>query len=534
TAVSFEWAVHESGRSPVAAYFSSFDRAWELGVGACLAVLSAALNRLPAWLRPPIAYSGLAAIAVAAVTITSTTTFSPPWAAVAVGGAALVIMAGSGAQSYRYLWVLTNPLATWIGALSYSLYLWHYPVIIFAQALVARRDAAFYLGVCAVTVALSVVSYYVIEDPIRRSSLLAPRSHRPAHLLRTNTGRARRADRSARWRAGFVAAAVAIVAAVLTVSAAREGTSSRPIAFSDPASNSSSGSPGSTAPPPSELPPISGADIRRALTTPAWPAIDLSEDGIHRLQNPDLSTHCLANFTDTEGGRCDSGAAPGTTHAVLFGDSIALAWAATVRAAFPTWHVSSFAKSTCPWINALIDVPAVGPYSACLQWHRFVFRSLAELQPDVIFVSNAEHQLNALYPRPARALRDKTWSRDARTTIAHLERITHARIVYLAAPPGIEPIATCATKFNTPKDCIGTVSADWDRSIADIRRATARDPRVKVIDTSSWFCVARRCPPIFQGVPVRSDDVHMTALYGERIAPNFALALARATPALTR
>ncbi|HKC28523.1 MAG TPA: acyltransferase, partial [Jatrophihabitans sp.] len=231
TAVSFEWAVHESGRSPVAAYFSSFDRAWELGVGACLAVLSAALNRLPAWLRPPLAYSGLAAIAVAAVTITSTSTFSPPWAAVAVGGAALVIMAGSGAQSYRYLWVLTNPLATWIGALSYSLYLWHYPVIIFAQTLVARRDAGFYLGVCAVTVALSVVSYYVIENPIRRSSLFAPRSQRPAHVLRMSSGRARRADRSARLRAGVVAAAVAMVAAVLTVSAAREGASRRPIAF---------------------------------------------------------------------------------------------------------------------------------------------------------------------------------------------------------------------------------------------------------------------------------------------------------------
>ena len=172
---SFSWAVIETAYDPYWAYFSTLSRAWELCVGALLAIAATRLARLPATVRPALSYAGLAAIVASAFLIDPTSAFPGPWAALPVAGAALVVAAGIGGQP-RFAQPLTNPVSVFVGKISYSLYLWHLPVIILLAAAIARDSLWFYVLAVEAMAVLSLASFYLVENPIRRSNWLAPRS----------------------------------------------------------------------------------------------------------------------------------------------------------------------------------------------------------------------------------------------------------------------------------------------------------------------------------------------------------------------
>src|SRR5690606_6965967 len=94
-----------------------------------------------------------------------------PWAALPVLSTALVIIAGTGGRQ-RHLWPLTNPVSTYVGDVSYSLYLWHWPIIVLLGVylpLDSPRNQAIALALIAV---LSVASFHLVENPIRSSAWL--------------------------------------------------------------------------------------------------------------------------------------------------------------------------------------------------------------------------------------------------------------------------------------------------------------------------------------------------------------------------
>lgn len=136
-------------------------RAWELGLGGALALWA-----IPSW--PPIlrelgAATGVVLIAVATVVIPADHGFPAPWALVPCLGALLVLAFGSGSRAGAVLSIW--PLR-WIGRISYSLYLWHWPIITFF-----RLRYGFFLShtdTLALTVASLVAatgSYWLIERP---------------------------------------------------------------------------------------------------------------------------------------------------------------------------------------------------------------------------------------------------------------------------------------------------------------------------------------------------------------------------------
>ncbi|MCE5289898.1 MAG: acyltransferase [Nocardiaceae bacterium] len=127
---SFLLAMVQTAQSPSAAYFSSLTRAWELGVGVLVAVASFATVKIPLSLRPILAWAGIAGIIASVLLINDRTPFPGPWAAAPVLSTALVIAVGEGGYPNRYVPILTSGLTHYIGDLSYSIYLAHYPVII--------------------------------------------------------------------------------------------------------------------------------------------------------------------------------------------------------------------------------------------------------------------------------------------------------------------------------------------------------------------------------------------------------------------
>jgi hypothetical protein len=120
--------------APTAAYFSTATRAWEFALGALLAAGVPLLRRLPAALGALLAWIGVAGIVASLVLIDDRRGLSG-----AVGGGADVATAlaltGGVTAPPRALFLWTNPVAVVVGNASYSLYLWHFPVVVFAAAL---------------------------------------------------------------------------------------------------------------------------------------------------------------------------------------------------------------------------------------------------------------------------------------------------------------------------------------------------------------------------------------------------------------
>src|SRR5690606_6536958 len=168
---SFIWALIETSTNPSFAYFSTFSRAWELGVGAILAFLPAL--PLSLLVRRVLAWGGLAGIALSLVVISEASALWPaPLALLPVLSTALVIVAGTHApdddMSYGP-WILTNRVASYLGDISYSLYLWHFPVAILGVTLLPAGSLRFYLAAVVLTLALSIASFHSVENPARRA-----------------------------------------------------------------------------------------------------------------------------------------------------------------------------------------------------------------------------------------------------------------------------------------------------------------------------------------------------------------------------
>ncbi|MFG6402261.1 acyltransferase family protein [Microbacterium sp. P04] len=170
------WAATQTAADPTVAYFSTATRAWELGVGALVAVAAPVLARIPALLRGLLGWVGLAGVVWSFLVIDpETMPFPAPWAALPVGAAALVLAGGIGGDPrVRHLFPLTNPVSVFIGDISYSLYLWHFPVIVFAAVLLPEGELT--LPIVFVTIGvLTIATYFGLEQPLHRSPWLRRR-----------------------------------------------------------------------------------------------------------------------------------------------------------------------------------------------------------------------------------------------------------------------------------------------------------------------------------------------------------------------
>src|SRR5690606_2921743 len=170
-AVSLAYSIWLTKTNPSLAYFSTLTRAWELGVGGLLAV-TFRWRSLPLGVREIATWVGLAMIAVALVTFDETTAFPGYTAALPVIGTALVLLGGESPRWFSAYTILRQKPLQYFGDISYSLYLWHWPVIIFYAAVVGRAPS-FIDGVAvfAISCALAHQSKVLVEDRFRSGTV---------------------------------------------------------------------------------------------------------------------------------------------------------------------------------------------------------------------------------------------------------------------------------------------------------------------------------------------------------------------------
>ena len=337
-AVSFAASVWLTGVRQPWAFFLSPLRAWEFAAGALGVLIGGAARRGGAgWRLNPgrvgavegaLGWAGLAAIVAVGALYRAETPF-PGWAALApVAATVLALRAGTAnAETALARALAWRPLQE-IGRLSYSWYLWHWPVLVYADVLGVAESLPARLGWLALSLILAEASYRFVENPVR---------HHPAL--------AGRAGRSLATMAALTAVGVGLS-----------------VAWGHLASGWA-------------------ASPRQASFTAA-------RDDVPTI----YASGCHADFHATVPAGCAFGEAGADTTVVLFGDSHAAHWFPAVRraAAERGWQLVSLTKSSCPPPSVPLVSPALGrPYAECGAWREAALARIDRLRPAVVVTSGS-------------------------------------------------------------------------------------------------------------------------------------------------
>ena len=511
--VSFAWAMWQTAENPTVAYYSTLTRGWELGIGAGLAVLLPLLTRLPAALRPVIAWVGLAAMTASLFVIGPESPFPGPAAVLPVLGTALVIAAGSGAAEHRGLAVLTNPVSRYLGDISYSMYLWHWPIIIFGGMLLGDLGFVDDAILIVAIVLSSVYSYHLVEDPIRRSGWLESRATR---AKRADPVRPRRAPARRAWGWVSLVAVVAIFVAVFQLTPRlSHGADAIPATAAPDSGDVVDGEV-----PASEIGPETAAlqaEIADALAAEEFPELDPTmEDAIATGDTSEEILPC-GLIEPYDEAACTFGDPEGDRTAVLVGDSTSMTYVEALSTAIGSdgWQVKSYGTFGCSFMEPLIDNEDPNVVENCDARKDAAIDAINALQPDLVFITNTYD------PRVPvgedEALTPEGW-KTAMTDIVARFQDSAGRIVFLAPPPNDVHIAVCYSQVAVPADCISRVTDQWSTySAADAE--VAAELGAAYVSSERWFCVDGLCPSFVGDVPTKSDHVHMMPDYAIKIAP---------------
>ncbi len=190
---SLSWSIYQTSADPYGAYLSSLTRAWELAVGGFVAAGTQYWLRMRRDVAACATWLGVTGILIAATEFTGSTPY-PGWAAVLpVASAALIIAGGMSAGRWGAEILLGTVAFRWLGKLSYSLYLWSWPVLtIAAQSSSKPLSLTQRLLTILASLVLAALTYAIVENPIRHSKWVA-----------------------ASWRRGILVGVVIVVAVLL-------------------------------------------------------------------------------------------------------------------------------------------------------------------------------------------------------------------------------------------------------------------------------------------------------------------------------
>jgi peptidoglycan/LPS O-acetylase OafA/YrhL len=163
------WAVMSSRGTT--AFYSPVMRFWEIMAGALLVHSELGSRKDPAVstdlaARNALSVIGTALVVVPFAVLNRDTPWPGWWAALPVIGTVLIIAAGKNATINRH--VLSNRAVVYVGLISYPLYLWHWPLIVFTKLLRTRPPSASVMSVVvAISFILAILTYHFVEKPIR-------------------------------------------------------------------------------------------------------------------------------------------------------------------------------------------------------------------------------------------------------------------------------------------------------------------------------------------------------------------------------
>lgn len=488
-ALSCTYSIYLTFVDPGVAYFSTFTRAWELALGAVVALVPAPRERLSSSLAgAAIAWTGIAGVIAAGIVYDSSTPFPGYQASLPVVSTALVIWIAATSRFSPTTWLSSKPFK-FIGDHSYSIYLWHWPIIVLLPFLSGTLGAFDLVAAALTTVLLSMLSKKYVEDAFRKT-LDASNLVTPVRFLVVGT------------------ATVALVAAGVAGEAhKREATASVSL---EVALNGNVPCFGAAA-----LSDQSDACQYEAdqelILSPALAKVDKSAA---------YADGCWSNEPFNKKPTCTYGS--GKTKVALVGNSHAGHWLPALEkmAADRDWTITTFLVSRCNPTDEQLEFDAEIKSQGCADYGRWVLDQTSHGQFDLIITSERQsvpvigHSIETTEVPARRGYESylKRWSASK----------TPILIIRDTPFPGatLENVPDCvATAKDANAECSGSAQKwKWMDPLVDAAER-GKYANVAVIDPTRYFCQEGNCPAVIGRVVVYFDASHITATYAETLVP---------------
>lgn len=462
-AVSLAASLVAIERSQPEAFFFPHYRAWQLALGGMAGLLFDRRAAVPRAIRAGGAAAGMLAIAASIALLGDDMTY-PGIRALAptVGAAALVF----GVDAGRFLaYALSRPLLVRIGDMSYSLYLWHWPVAVFLAALSPVPGAGGIVAGLALTALLAWGAWRYVERPIHHMPLSALR---PSRLLVAGAG----------------GVAVAVCASI--------GAGS-----------------------------LQGRSDPRITALIAEATADLGanyKNGCHLGLDPVDQPKC--RFGQPGGHRVvlfgDSHAAQWFTPVAKAGEEAG-------------WQVEAWTKTSCPTADVAMWYPRTrSVYEQCDRWRKARLRDLVENPPDLVILGNFANYYGWIFDdlrgRSAdRPTSERLW-RDGMQRTGEALVAAGIPVVELRDTPRMYASYKDCLSGGRWQDC-GRQRRDALSGMASPRIDSALYSR---LDLSDHLCSPQECPAAIDGAIAYRDSEHLTASHAAALYRHFLPLLAKA------
>ncbi|WP_343993172.1 acyltransferase family protein [Nocardioides dubius] len=489
TVLSLWWSIRQTAEDQAVAYFVTPTRVWEFALGGLLGLIWHR-GLVPARLGALLAWCGLLAIGWSSLVYDGASAF-PGWIAlVPVLGTVAVLAGGASPTRWGPQWLSWRP-SVFVGTISYSTYLWHWPLIVVTPfALDRAMSTPIGVGILLASLLLAWATTKLVEDPLRVGRLLRP------------TGAS----------LGFAAMAMAVVIACSSALVALIPDDGPARAL--PTDTRSCVGPGA-------LDPANGCESVLGGKPRPGP-VQVAK------QNSDVAyPGCQASFAGSELVSCDLGAAPeeATRTVALVGDSHATSWMPALDALGKEhgWTVRTYAKTSCPPTLArrVLEGETDASWApACGEWIRKVRDEIID-DPQVgsVFVASYSSAYTFEAPDdlpmsdPASEGFDALWGAwlDAGRDVLAFGDVPRTQG---------DNVPTCLVESSDAMDCAVPVRKALPKNMVITRAASRLKPQgVVPITLRDQFCDDRWCYPVVGSVIVYRDYSHLSKEYAEALVP---------------
>ena len=482
---SLAYGIHLTDSSPNLAYFSTFGRAWELALGAALALAGGL--RLPSLAAAVLGWLGLGAIVYAVFTFTAGTAFPGTAALVPTLGAACLILSGSargGATGVGPGAALSLGPVRYVGRISYSWYLWHWPALVFAAAIWGPLSPLAGIAVIAASWFPTALTHRLIEEPFHHARSLVRLPSR-ALLL------------------GLCCTALAAGSGVLL-------TTLQPSLETAPADQ------------------VEGAHVLAREPALQKHATAVRPSPLHAEADKSRLYYegCLVGISGTNSNRCLYGDPDGKRTLILFGDSHAMQFFPPLLelAEKHHWRLIALTKAECPPAEVkVISAITTHEYAQCDAWRQESLRQRIEKSdPTATVVMSSETEYTPLaadggelYGPEATAAMEAGYV----ATLRRIRRLGLGAVVIKDTPRSPRDVPSCVSEhLNNLRECAFREVEDPadDFEVGAVEKVSG----THLIDINDKICPTKNlCRAVIGNALVYQDNSHLTATFARTLSP---------------
>lgn len=532
TVLSFIYAIYLHREDQMLNYYNTWSRMWELFLGGLLATVMHKIQIRNHWVRWFLTVVGLFAIFTCGLIFNGVQEFPGPWTLYVLIATVFLIIAGQAPEGEELTWrnapftafLASKPLRE-LGRLAYSLYMWHWPLLILLCTQLKRQHPSNKIGVFVVVVSLVLAwfTHHYIEEPLRmkkKRPVVAQEANAEKPSWKVRLGAALRPKRSwLSWKA--VAGTMVVILTFCLVGF--HITWKRYITSLD-----------------GQMTFALTADYpgARAITEkmPVPKGVKFQPRPIDADRTLPLSSFdgCISDFNDSEihdvklwrkekGRPCVYGDVNAKRSIALVGGSHAEHWLTALDTLGQREHfrVDVYFKMGCPlMISGMIDLPTNNkPYYSCLEWGAKVYKRILEKKYDYVFsTATRPTTLTGVGPDIVPDYYADLWralNKDGIQMIAVRDTPWSTRDDLPANVPDCLESGGNAYSCGIPRDL---AMAPVNPAI----EASSGLDNVHLMDFTDDLCPGNLCPAVIGNVMVYHDMHHMTHSFVQSLIPEFA------------